>query len=127
MAAVDQLSLDSGSWTVAWELQLMEDDPPWHSFANRAQVSSTTRLPVSRLIDERWLDAIVNRLKEVDEAIERRRKIDAKTPKTATTPSPTTGAASASADQDLPKRFPRGGRGRGKGDPPTGGAPSGAS
>lgn len=123
LAAADQLSLDTGSWTVAWELQLMEDDPPWHSFANRAQVPSTTRLPVSRLIDERWLDAIVNRLKEVDEAIERRRKIDGKAPRPAATPTAAAASTTPTADQDTSKRGPKGGKG--KKEQPTGGAPSG--
>ena len=73
LAAGDQLSIDRGSWSLAAEV-LLEDGPPFGAFGVRPLPSGAEQ-PFSRLIDPRWLDLFVCRLKEVDAYLETRRKL----------------------------------------------------
>jgi hypothetical protein len=77
LAAADQIAVDQGSWLIAWELQLLEE-PPYASFQARNVASMGTRLPLSKLIDERWLEAILSRLRDIEDSVERRKKLEAK-------------------------------------------------
>ncbi len=61
---------------IAWELQLQEEEPPYASFANRGLATAATRLPSTRLVSESWMDAVLSRLREIDETVERRKKLD---------------------------------------------------
>ena len=68
---------------------------------NRNVASMGNRLPVTRLIDELFVDAVLSRLKEVDETIQRRRKLEGKPPPAAGSgPS----ASSTTADGGRPKK-----------------------
>ena len=72
LAAGEQFSLDQGSWTLAWEMTLL-DDPPCDSFARH--VPDPTRMPFTRLMDPRWLEVHLARLRDQDDLQERRRRL----------------------------------------------------
>ncbi len=66
---------------------------------------------MASLIDERFMDAVLSRLKKVDEAIEKRKKLDSGK---ATTSTPSQ-ASVAAQSQDGAKQKTQMGAGRGKG------------
>ncbi len=73
-------------------------------------------MPVRRLLDERILDAILGRLKEVDDAAERRRKLDTRPAGTGSAAGPTSHAEHKPAGQWAPqKKKADKGQGKGKG------------
>ena len=74
LAYGEQTSMDKGSRTLAWEHTLLPV-PPYSSFARHAQ--SPDLLPHSRLIDPRWLEVALGRLKELDDLRERRQRLAA--------------------------------------------------
>ncbi len=80
LAVCDQLLIDNGSWLVAWELQLHADETPYATFASRTVASMGNRSPVTRSMDERFVDAVLSRLGEVEETIERRKKLEGRPP-----------------------------------------------
>ena len=98
MAAADTIALDEGSWLAAYELQFTPE-PPYQSFENHRPATSKTLH--SGLIDPRWNEVIINRLKDVDETVKRRQQL--KEPGQARRP---------------PAKGPKGGRGDGTGAPP---------
>ena len=76
LAGAEQVARDRGGWTLAWEMQFLEE-PPYQRF-QRSQSSTpsrTSRLPYSKLIDPRWGEAIMSRLKEIDDTRERMKKL----------------------------------------------------
>ena len=73
LAAVEQLSLDRGSWTLA-EPMLLEEPAPLSSFHGR-QMPSGSEQPFTRLLDARTVELLVHQVKEVDECLERRKKL----------------------------------------------------
>ena len=101
IVACEQVSLEHGSWMTAMELQF-SPEPPFASFEGHK--GDHSRLPHSRLVDPRWNDVVLGRLSSLDQAIERRRRLDVKKP--------------APKTEAEPKRQPRppkgGGKGKGK-------------
>lgn len=72
MVAGEQVALDGGHWLMAYEYTLL-DEPPMASFA--AHGPSSVRLPHSRLVDPRLHDILWSRIKSIDDAVERKKKI----------------------------------------------------
>jgi hypothetical protein len=70
--ALEQASVDRGSWVLASELLFNMTEPPLTSMSARPP---DPRFPFSRLCDQRWLEIAQSRLKDVDETLERRRKL----------------------------------------------------
>jgi len=83
LAAGEQFSIDGGSWDLAWEMTLM-DEPPYDAFARHGQDQS--RAPGTRLIDPRWLEVHLARLRDQDDMKERRRRLQGHRPPPAPTP-----------------------------------------
>lgn len=73
LAAGDQLSIDKGSWNVAGEV-LLEDPPPFTSFTSHT-LPSGAEVPFTKLVDARWMEIFMARLREVDLYLETRRKL----------------------------------------------------
>lgn len=75
VAAIDQSSLDSGSWTLAQEV-LLEAPAPFAAFIGRKNPDPVDQ-PASRLLDERFVELAVWRLKERDSYLESRKRLGA--------------------------------------------------
>ena len=79
LAVGEQVSLDRGSWQVAWEISLMEE-PPYDSFRRGApenpKAARSTQMPHSQLLDPRVFEVILSRLRDRDDMNERRRKLE---------------------------------------------------
>ena len=75
VAAYDQSSLDNGSWTLAQEV-LLEAPAPFASFIGRKNPDPVDQ-PASRLLDERFVELAVWRLKERDSYLESRKRLGA--------------------------------------------------
>ncbi len=109
-AALDQSSIDSGSWLLSQEA-LLEDPAPYASFQGR-RLPEIWEQSASRLLDERWLSVLTWKLKEKDSYIEARRRLgQGKGPK----------GLGKVAEQDAgdppnPKRLAKPGKGGGKAD-----------
>ena len=73
VACVDQQSIDRGSSLLAGELTL-EEAPPIHSFANH-QLPEAWESPHTRLVDGRWLELIMAKLKDIAEFQEKKVKL----------------------------------------------------
>ena len=73
LAAVEQLSLDRGSWTLA-EPMLLEEPAPLSSFHGR-QMPTGSEQPFTRLLDARSVELLVYQVREVDDYLERRRRL----------------------------------------------------
>eukprot|EP00435_Cladocopium_sp_Y103_P038293 s672_g10.t1 len=63
VAAYDQQAYDKGSWLLSGELSL-ENHPPYGAFAAHPSVESY-EAPHTKLIDGRWFDLIVSKLKGI--------------------------------------------------------------
>ena len=73
LAAVEQLSLDRGSWTLA-EPMLLEEPAPLSSFHGR-QMPTGSEQPFTRLLDARSVELLFYQVREVDDYLERRRRL----------------------------------------------------
>ena len=73
LGALDQVACDRGSWLIASEV-LLEQPPPFSSFSKHVP-PDFQEAPHSRLLDSRWVDALMFRVKELDEYQERRAKL----------------------------------------------------
>ena len=73
IAAIDQSSLDSGSWMLSQEF-LLEEAAPFSSFVGR-KAPELSEQATTKLIDERFLEVMVWRLKDRDTYIESRRRL----------------------------------------------------
>jgi len=74
LSACEQLSIDEGQWVMASEL-LLEDEPPVAAFKGHGSGESLSPAPFSGLIDHRRQAVHMNRLRTLDELIERRRRL----------------------------------------------------
>ena len=83
LAAIEQLSLDRGSWTLA-EPILLEEPAPLSSFHGR-QMPTGSEQPFTRLLDSRSIELLVYQVREVDEYLERRRRLGSRRTATTTT------------------------------------------
>ena len=72
LAAGEQFSMDQGSWTLAWEVTLM-DEPPFESFSRHS--TDPNQPHRSKLIDPRWLEVHLSTLRDRDEMQERIRRL----------------------------------------------------
>ena len=70
---LDQQSCDAGSWLLAGELSL-ESPPPMSSFQNH-QAPAPWELPHSRLVDPRWFDLVMSKVKDLADFHEKRAKL----------------------------------------------------
>ena len=70
---LDQQSCDAGSWLLAGKLSL-ESLPPMSSFQNH-QASAPWELPHSRLVDLRWFDLVMSKVKDLADFYEKRAKL----------------------------------------------------
>eukprot|EP00438_Fugacium_kawagutii_P029178 Skav210074 [mRNA] locus=scaffold7699:11741:13919:+ [translate_table: standard] len=73
LASLDQVACDRGQWLIAAELSL-EPAPPFSSFARHVPPDFQEQ-PHTRLLDSRWVDAVMYRVKELDEYAERKAKL----------------------------------------------------
>ena len=71
---IDQMSVDKGSWILASELSL-EVPPPMSSFRRREAHVSVTDPVYSRILDPRWAEIALGRLKDEAEFIEKRSRL----------------------------------------------------
>ena len=76
LAQADQQAIDRGSWLRAQEFSL-EAPPPYSSFAAH-QAITAAELQHSKLIDPRWVNTFMSRLREADDYADRRKKLDSK-------------------------------------------------
>jgi hypothetical protein len=73
VASLDQLGVDKGSWLVASEVCL-EDAPPFSSFAAH-QPLENWESPHSKLIDERWLELFLAKLRDIHDFQDKKMKL----------------------------------------------------
>ena len=76
LAQADQEAIDHGGWILAGEFAL-EPAAPISSFVTHS-IPDPLELQYSRLIDARWVEAFVGKLKEADDYLERRKKLGSK-------------------------------------------------
>lgn len=74
LSMLDQVACDRGSWLLATEMSLESQTPPFSSFARHAP-PDFQESPHTRLMDSRWVEALMYRVKELDEYAERRVKL----------------------------------------------------
>lgn len=107
LIALEQASLDQGSWLLSQEI-LLEDPPPFQSFQGR-RVPESWEQATSKLLDERWTSVLTWRLKEKDSYIETRKRLgqgrgkgegkDSKGDPFVPTPSPKKGGKGSKGDK----------------------------
>eukprot|EP00438_Fugacium_kawagutii_P016871 Skav223761 [mRNA] locus=scaffold521:339:1994:+ [translate_table: standard] len=73
VAAWDQNAIDRGGWLVSSELCL-EEPPPFSSFAAHRPIEPW-ETPCTKLVDERWLEIILAKLKDLSDYQDRRQKL----------------------------------------------------
>lgn len=105
VAMVDQHACDKGSFLVASEV-VLEEPPPFASF-NRHSAPEMWETQHSRLIDGRWVDLILSKLRDLADYHEKRNKLQ---PSRKSDP-----PAAAPAPKAGPKKRPKG-KGDGKGE-----------
>ena len=76
LCQAEQESLDKGSYVLAQEMAL-EPPPPYAAF-NLHSLPDPMEVPFTRLMDQRWIDAMASKVKEADDYLERRRKLGQK-------------------------------------------------
>lgn len=74
LCAAEQLSLDHGRWTLAQEMLLIEA-PPFGSF-ERHYAENHDQRAHTRLFDDRWVEVLHSRLREMDEMNERKKRLE---------------------------------------------------
>lgn len=74
LAAMDQVACDRGSWLLGTEVLLEPSGPPYSSFGRHVPPEFGEN-PHSRLLDSRWVDAMMFRVKELDDFAERKAKL----------------------------------------------------
>ena len=75
LAAIDQSAVDGGSWTLAQEY-LLELPPPYGSFAQRRPIDPSEQ-QATRLIDDRFLEIMMWRLRDRDNFHESKKRLNA--------------------------------------------------
>eukprot|EP00435_Cladocopium_sp_Y103_P054406 s44_g17.t1 len=78
VAQIDQQSCDRGNWLLAAELAL-EPAPPAHSFQNHVPPESW-EIPHSKLIDPRWIELMLAKLKDWADYQEKKQKLNSPAP-----------------------------------------------
>ena len=109
VCALDQHACDSGNWLLATELT-MESPPPATNFAMH-QPPAPSELPHTKLVDPRWFDLVMSKVKDLADFHEKKAKLTpalARPSKTPEEPSPKPKAKAKAK-----------GKGGGKGKPPA--------
>lgn len=75
LAAIDQSAVDAGSWTLAQEY-LLELPPPYGSFVQRRPIDPSEQ-QATRLVDDRFLEVMMWRLKDRDSFHESKKRLSA--------------------------------------------------
>ena len=75
LAALDQQSCDRGSYLLAAEVAL-ESPPPYSSFQSHS-APEPFELPHSKLLDPRWVELMMSRLRDLSEYQEKKMKLSA--------------------------------------------------
>ena len=83
LAALGQFSLDGGDWTLALEL-FFEPPPPVSAFNTHTVDNVST--PCSQLVDPRFFEVSLTRIKDIGDILERRKRL--KAARTTTKPDP---------------------------------------
>ena len=73
MAAADQTSLDGGNWLLSQEI-LLEEPPPFASFQGK-KLPETWDQAASKLLDERWQDVLMWKVRSKDSYFESRKRL----------------------------------------------------
>ena len=73
LAALDQQAVDRGSWLLASEVTL-EPPPPFHTFALH-RAPEPWEVPHSLLVDPRWCELFMTRLKDISDFQEKKGKL----------------------------------------------------
>jgi len=81
LVAADQVSLNKGSWIMAWPMQFQQKEPPYASFDAHTLSSST--LPHSSIADPRWVTMVQAWHRELDDIIERQTRLGSRVPRQA--------------------------------------------
>lgn len=74
---LDQQSYDKGGWLLSGEIAL-EDNPPYAAFGLH-KVPELWESPHTKLIDDRWFEHMLSKLKDMSEFQERKAKLTAGT------------------------------------------------
>ena len=115
LAALDQQACDRGSYLLAAEVA-MEAPPPYSSFQNHS-APEPFELPHSKLLDPRWVELMMSKLKDLSEYQEKKLKLSApkkiddpdKPPKIPPKPTPKKGQGKGKEGKD----------GKGEREPPA--------
>ena len=109
LIGLDQASLDGGSWALSQEV-LLEAPPPFSSFIGR-KLPEPWEQATSKLLDDRWAEVLMWRLRDRDQFVEARRRLQSGKPNL---PSPA--APYAPPDREpKPKKTPKPKPGKGAG------------
>ena len=76
LTALDQTALDSGAWTLGQEI-LLEPPAPFAAFAAK-KLPDPWEQATSRLLDDRWLDVLMWRIKDRDAYLEAKKRLSGK-------------------------------------------------
>lgn len=118
IAAIDQVSYDKGSWLLGAEV-LLEDGPPFGSFTKH-QPPEVYEVHHSRLLPAQWAEAMMFRIRELDDFAEKRAKLGKRQP----APEASVNPAPSKIERPKPKAK---GKGKGKSDAPEESNPPAAS
>ena len=78
LASAEQVALDGGAWIYASDVMLFDEEPPFQSLSSHNPMGS--REAHSRLLDGTFFDVINAKIKNVEEALERKKKVIAAQP-----------------------------------------------
>ena len=73
LVALDQAAVDSGAWTLAQEI-LLEHAPPYQAFTGK-KAPELWEQSSSKILDDRWLDVLMWKIKDRDAYLEARRRL----------------------------------------------------
>ena len=73
LTALDQAAIDAGNWTLAQEI-LLEPPAPFAAFAAK-RAPEPWEQSTSRLLDDRWLDILMWKIKDRDAYLEARKRL----------------------------------------------------
>ena len=76
LAMGDQMAIDRGSWIIAGEIGL-EEPPPMGAFYAHT-LPTEAEPPHTRLIDPRWLELIMAKISDVDNLLEKKKRLGAR-------------------------------------------------
>ena len=116
IAQLDQVAYDRGQWLIASEAALEPNGPPFSSFA-RHVLPDANEAQFSKLLDPRWIEAFVSKVKEMEDYVDRRDRLTRRRqPVPSDPPAP-------ESDPTRTRSTPKGkskGEGRGLGEDPKG-------